>query len=474
MANGDADEDVRSVRAMRGNEARTVAKWQSRGWTVVTERPAGPLRTELILCRPMPKSQWGRRAVRFGLIPLVVLGVVAALAQSPAILGDQAQSEVAANSADADGDGLSDRTETSGWSTERGDEYVTAPDDPDTDDDGLEDGEEAGPLAGDLSAPVVYVGHSDPTEKDSDDDGLDDASERDGGFDAWEQDSDDDALDDLKEIEFGSDPLERNADGDHLEDAAEMLEGNDPNVYDLKRVDAAAAFAGGLAAGKCKALARAALSEVQRDSWQYLAGSAASGTAPIGRARNRICKIPAADELGRSIRGLFQDEADAAEAAASAAEFAERSGRATAAAVQLLAVTPGLSDSIKERAIRKIVRMAPERARLSVDAEVRGATAPPALSATRAISADASRNEQKDAEVATLLSGGYTDIRVNERQVDAAGRVVGINRPDIQATSPEGKRHCFEVGASANRWLSQLARMQSNEPDAKVRRIAVD
>lgn len=196
--------------------------------------------------RVEPKTPRRRIAMWRGLILLMgIIGIVAAMTHGPAIFGDandRATGEIVAANKDGDGDGIPDRTETAGWRTQGGGLYITLPNNPDTDDDGLTDGEEAGPLSVNPTWGEAYTGHSDPTKLDSDGDGLDDATERDGGFNAWAKDSDDDRLDDLVEIEYGSDPLITNADGDHLDDAEEMRNGNDPNVYDLTGENASRAF----------------------------------------------------------------------------------------------------------------------------------------------------------------------------------------------------------------------------------------
>ncbi len=100
---------------------------------------------------------------------------------------------------DRDGDGLDDDVE---------DRIGTDPDDPDTDDDGIEDGDER---------------DTDPLDPDSDDDGLNDGDELDAGTDPNDPDSDDDLLLDGTEIngENPTDPLDPDSDDDGLDDGAE-------------------------------------------------------------------------------------------------------------------------------------------------------------------------------------------------------------------------------------------------------------
>ncbi|WP_201770770.1 hypothetical protein, partial [Demequina mangrovi] len=86
--------------------------------------------------------------------------------------------------ADTDGDGLTDRVETSGWHTAGGAVHVTDPDVADTDGDGLADGVEAGAVVSGSGVEAVFEGVSDPTRADSDGDGLGDGSEVLGWADA--------------------------------------------------------------------------------------------------------------------------------------------------------------------------------------------------------------------------------------------------------------------------------------------------
>ena len=419
--------------------------------------------------------------MRFALIPVIVIIGLGAVTFALAIFGDfggGSPGKVSASSEDGDGDGIPDDVEIAGWRTERGDRHVTESDNPDSDGDGLSDGEEAGSLTGSPSGGGTYAGKADPNDADSDDDGLDDATERDGEFNAWEPDTDGDSLDDLLELEFGSDPLSPNADEDHLEDAEELREGSDPHVYDLTGTEASAAFVGGAVVGDCEYVAgKAQLSDAQLESWHYLAGSLASGVNPAADARDTACNLAAQDwsTARDSLLGLLPVAGDAAKASKSAIKFAKAGGRATPAAMHFIATTRGLKFSARERAIRKIVRLDPGNARLTPDAAVRGAQARPALSPTRPVSRSASQNARKDKEVRRLKSKGYTDIRVNERQVNADDQVVGVNRPDIQATDAKGKRHYYLLDSrKLKRGASLMVRVLSNDVDADVHLIVQD
>ncbi|MFI9487368.1 DUF4839 domain-containing protein [Promicromonospora sp. NPDC052451] len=79
-----ADEDVlyefKTVHAIRGTEARSIAKWQKSGWALVDQNQ-GTLRTTLSFRRPKPKLPWVPLAVAGGVLALlaVVIGIGIAL-----------------------------------------------------------------------------------------------------------------------------------------------------------------------------------------------------------------------------------------------------------------------------------------------------------------------------------------------------------------------------------------------------------
>jgi len=144
---------------------------------------------------------------------------------------------------DSDGDGIPNRLEESGWRTATGLVYITNPDDPDTDGDGLSDGAEAGPNTSSPDAQPVYAGISDPTSMDSDGDGAGDRAEVLGGMttsgivirtEPMNPDTDGDGLTDGEELgriftsngattfDLVSDPRTVDSDGDGIDDKAEL------------------------------------------------------------------------------------------------------------------------------------------------------------------------------------------------------------------------------------------------------------
>jgi hypothetical protein len=70
---------------------------------------------------------------------------------------------------------------------------------------------------------------------------------------------------------------------------------------------------------------------------------------------------------------------------------------------------------------------------------------------------------------------GYTDIRVNQQQVNAAGERVGVNRPDVQGTNPQGVREYVEYDTSkSHRAAGHESRIMANDPNGEVKLIKQD
>jgi RHS repeat-associated protein len=96
-------------------------------------------------------------------------------------------------------------------------------------------------------------------------------------------------------------------------------------------------------------------------------------------------------------------------------------------------------------------------------------TAPEALSTDRAIGQSVTQNAAAQDDIAALKAQGYTDIRVNQQQVNAAGERAGVNRPDVQATSPTGQRVYIEYDTDAStRGPDHLGRILANDPNGMV------
>ena len=112
--------------------------------------------------------------------------------------------------------------------------------------------------------------------------------------------------------------------------------------------------------------------------------------------------------------------------------------------------------------------------RLARDARV-DPRAPTALPTDRPIGRSPTQNAAAQKEVRRMQDEGYTDIRVNQHQVDASGQRVGINRPDVQGTSPSGTREHVEFDTSkSNRGARHEQRIRSNDSEAKIDLRRVD
>ncbi|KAB1160062.1 DUF4839 domain-containing protein [Micromonospora sp. AMSO12t] len=80
MADDGVQYEFKSVQAVRGIEARSIAKWQKAGWEFV-DQDQGTLRTTLNFRRPKPKVPWVLIAVAAGVVLLLAIvgGIASAL-----------------------------------------------------------------------------------------------------------------------------------------------------------------------------------------------------------------------------------------------------------------------------------------------------------------------------------------------------------------------------------------------------------
>ncbi|HZJ67916.1 MAG TPA: toxin TcdB middle/N-terminal domain-containing protein [Kofleriaceae bacterium] len=111
----------------------------------------------------------------------------------------------------------------------------------------------------------------------------------------------------------------------------------------------------------------------------------------------------------------------------------------------------------------------PPAPRLPQDAAV-NPTPPAAMNPVgRTVGRSAAQNAELARDVADMQAKGYRDIRVDQQQVNAAGDRVGINRPDLQGTSPAGVREYVEYDAPpSSRAAGHKARIEANDPKGKV------
>ncbi|HEX6699181.1 MAG TPA: RHS repeat-associated core domain-containing protein [Gaiellaceae bacterium] len=79
----------------------------------------------------------------------------------------------------------------------------------------------------------------------------------------------------------------------------------------------------------------------------------------------------------------------------------------------------------------------------------------------------AAHNAEIDARTAEVEAEGAQDVRVNQEQVDASGKRVGRNRPDLQYTI-NGQRYYEEWDTDPARSAAHEARIKANDPNAIV------
>lgn len=72
MADDGVQYEVKTVRTIRGTEARVITKWEKDGWEFVTDR-RGKVQTELTFRRQKPKTPWRLIAVAGGALLVVAI-----------------------------------------------------------------------------------------------------------------------------------------------------------------------------------------------------------------------------------------------------------------------------------------------------------------------------------------------------------------------------------------------------------------
>ncbi|WP_336644614.1 hypothetical protein [Microbacterium sp. USHLN186] len=85
MADDGIKYETRTLKTVRGMEARTAKKWEEQGWEVVSQT-AGKLTSELTIRRPKPKTPWRLLA---GLGAFIVALILFALVMSQITGGDK-------------------------------------------------------------------------------------------------------------------------------------------------------------------------------------------------------------------------------------------------------------------------------------------------------------------------------------------------------------------------------------------------
>jgi RHS repeat-associated protein len=114
-------------------------------------------------------------------------------------------------------------------------------------------------------------------------------------------------------------------------------------------------------------------------------------------------------------------------------------------------------------------------ARLSQDINVN--PVPPAALplAGRVVGNTPSQNTLVQNQVQQMKASGYTDIRIDQQQVNASGVRCGICRPDVQGTNPSGRREYYEYDrSSSKRGPAHAQRLKANDPSGSVTQITAD
>lgn len=91
--------------------------------------------------------------------------------------------------------------------------------------------------------------------------------------------------------------------------------------------------------------------------------------------------------------------------------------------------------------------------------------APEPLSRYRPVGKSSTQNQAVQDKIDLVEAQGAFDVRVNQQQVDATGKRVGVNRPDLQYTAADGVRHYEEYDTtSSNRGAGHKVRIEANDP----------
>ncbi|WP_265581572.1 NosD domain-containing protein [Methanofollis aquaemaris] len=191
--------------------------------------------------------------------------------------GDLTYSLEFASDIDTDGDGIPDWLEKAGWYDGFGNLHFTDPNSADSDGDGLTDSEEAGRMVT-VDGKIYFVLVSDPNSVDGDGDGIDDIDElRKFYTNPLERDTDHDGLTDSYELRNDTDPTNPDSDGDGWIDGKDG-EPRDPSTHAYSPQHAAAELVLGFTLG--------AYDEENHDNTYYQIGSSLSGFIFIGDIRD--------------------------------------------------------------------------------------------------------------------------------------------------------------------------------------------
>ena len=117
---------------------------------------------------------------------------------------------------------------------------------------------------------------------------------------------------------------------------------------------------------------------------------------------------------------------------------------------------------------------APTVPRLPQDLNV-NPSAPDPLPLNRPVGGSPTQNAHVQQRIPDLQAEGAYDMRVNQQQVDINGNRVGVNRTDLQYTTPDGHRVYEEFDtSSSNRGPGHRDRILANDPSGEVNLFTVD
>lgn len=286
-----------------------------------------------------------------------------------------------------------------------------------------------------------------------------------------EADDDGDGLSNAEERALGTRPDVPDSDGDDVPDGEEYVRGTDPaqGVEPLTEDNLAAPWERiGLTEEEWSELEDALLEEVNPDGVEgFLLGDAAQGITIDHDGE--LLLVPPLATLTIDEGELQVNEAQYAGVGGglvkSLGKLLGAGGRSFGPALR--GALPRLSPALRTRLGRVGIGRAPgSPPRLPRDVAV-NPVAPRALPTTRSVGRP-SHNRALQQELAGLPRGA-TNIRVNQQQVNAQGRRVGTNRPDLQYTL-NGRRHYVEYEGLANpRGAVHRARIAANDPNAVFR-----
>lgn len=166
--------------------------------------------------------------------------------------------------------------------------------------------------------------------------------------------------------------------------------------------------------------------------------------------------------------------------AATGAKFAIKAGKELLEEGAEKVVKEGIEEGIEQGAKKEVKEEVGEQAtkngvKISTDGQKRlpqdtkvDPTAPEPLPLDRKIGTNKAQDKQLREDIDDAIANDATDIRVNQQQVDANGNRVGVNRPDLQYTTKDGKRVYVEYDQKPSSGISHKERIDANDSNGEV------